>query len=105
MTRYETVIFLQGDDYDEAVAVADAATKSVVGEDNAYWPGLYRGCVEWVTALRSHLMQWESNEPVEPYDGPDEPWGSYDDVDVSDGYAVTWNTSYGYAGLTRVIES
>lgn len=104
MKIYETVIFLQGDDYTQAEEVADAATKAALGDDDPFWPGLYRGCAEWVEALREYLMQWEYGEPVEPYDGPETPWGSSDDVDISDGYAVAWNTRYGYAGLTRVKE-
>lgn len=114
-TRYETVIFLQGDDYLEAEETADEATASSVGEVDPWWPGLYRGCAEWTRALFDHLMQWEYGEGTDD-ESTEPPWGSSDDTayftksgrhytgkgTLRNGYAVSYNTGLSYAGLTRV---
>lgn len=62
--RFSCIVTVQGDDYDEAEAEADAATRAVVGDDPS-WPGLYRGCREWTNGLFAHLVRFDQGEPVE----------------------------------------
>lgn len=91
MKIYQTVIFLDGDDYDEWEALMYPDRTPVVlpfpsGHD----------------AALAYLMQWEYGEPTEEYDH--EPWGSADYTHKVDGYVMSWNTRLSYASLTRVTE-
>jgi hypothetical protein len=94
MSRYETVVFLQGDDYDEAMREVDQVTKD---DESAHW----RTAPAW-DALYNYLMQWEYGEPTgHEYSVP--PWGSNDHTDDShEGYVVAWNDGLGYVSLNRV---
>lgn len=94
-TTYETIIFLQGDDYDEAMR-----------ECGAYVPGdpavIYTYAEQW-SALFEHLRQWDYGEPTDSRSDV-APWGTFDETDDShDGYVVAWNSLMGYCSLTRVI--
>ena len=92
MTRtvYETVIYLDGDAYDEWEALMYPDRTPVVlpfpsGHDAAF----------------DHLMQWEYGEPTgDEYDHP--PWGGADYTYEKDGYVMSWFPRLSYASLTRV---
>lgn len=91
MKIYETVIFLQGDDYDEWEALM------YPDREPAYLP-----FPSGHDAALAHLMQWEYGEGTEEYTNP--PWGSRDDTHEVDGYVMSWNAGLSYASLTRITE-
>lgn len=83
--KYRSVIFLDGDNSDEAFKILDA-----VGEDDLF----------------EYLLQWEYGETGEVYS--DIPWGTYDvtnfhyDGDLE--YCVAYNWNLSYVSLTEVIK-
>lgn len=80
---YETVIFLDSDDFNEADAAADAHESS------------------WVDGMLDHLMQWEHGDGVERHVSP--PWGYHDTEYVRDGYVLAVNHGLAYVSLNRII--
>jgi len=74
--RYEDVVFLQGDEADEALEILDNQ-----GED----------------AAMDYLAQWHS--PGHHMGSSDLSHGSSDYTYEKDGYIMSWNTSLGYIGL------
>jgi hypothetical protein len=88
-TVYETVVFLDGDDYDEWEALMYPDRDGV----SLGWP-------DGKEAAMEHLKQWEYGEPTEPYGAP--PWGSSDYTYEAPGYVMSWNVGLSYASLTRV---
>ena len=106
MVKYGCVVSAQGDDYSEAEAVADRATFK---EGDVFWPGLYRGCKEWVDALYEHLLQWDMGEATsdEVFDDGvtlDEIKGWQGDCAIKGrgaDYVVTWDTRFGIVSLYR----
>lgn len=94
---WQCIIYMSGDDYNEAEAAADAATQAAVGRD-AFWPGLYRGTSEWCEALYDHLAQWDYGEPTEcEHDHPGR--GYPDAVEMHGDYLLCWNTGLSSAAL------
>lgn len=90
MKIYETVIFLDGDEYDDWEALM------YPGRD-----GVSMGWPDGHDAALAYLMQWEYGEPTGTvYDH--EPWGSSDYTHEVDGYVMAWNVGLSYASLTRV---
>jgi hypothetical protein len=89
-TIYETVIYLDGDDYDEWEALM--------------YPGREPGYLPFPTghdAAFDHLMQWEYGEPTDhEYDTP--PWGGDEYTYEKDGYVMAWHAGLAHASLTRV---
>ena len=108
--RYETVIFLQGDDYQqfEAELYPDASAEDL-------HQGMLLGWKDHKAAF-AHLLQWEDGEGRPWHSTP--PWGDGDDTigftrkgafspvrDVRrmrSGYVMSWHTGLSYASLTRV---
>lgn len=91
MKIYETVIFLQGDDYDAWEAIAYPEREGV----SLGWPNEQAGL--------DYLMQWEYGEPTgDEYTEP--PWGGGDQTHEIDGYVMSWHTGLSYASLTRITE-
>lgn len=91
MKVYETVIFLQGDDYDEWEAIM--------------YPDRSPGVLPFPSghdAALEYLMQWEYGEPTEEYDTP--PWGDADNTHEVDGYVMSWHPGLSYASLTRITD-
>ena len=80
---YETVIFLDGDSFDEADEAANA-------HEGSYGEGLFE-----------YLSQWEYGDGVERHATP--PWGWRDDTYAFDGYIVAVNHGLAYASLTRIV--
>lgn len=92
------------DDYDEAVAVADAATRETVGADAPSWPGLYRGCTEWVSALVEYLSEWDYGDPVEcESDRPGIVGPEWDEREHG-GYLLQWSNPYSSVALYRMVD-
>lgn len=90
---YETVIYLDGEAYDEAMEATGGETEGFV---------VHRNAETWA-ALFDYLMRWEYGEPSERYE--DRPWGGVDEVDETHpGYVVAWNSYYGYVSLTKIID-
>lgn len=96
LTRYECVIFKQGDDY--------AAFERVLypGSDDLV---LITSNAEESAALE-HLKQWDYDEPT---DDGDVQWdspatGSGVRSYSADGYLMVWHTGLGWAALYRVVE-
>lgn len=87
--EYSSVVFLQGDDYDQARAEIDAAA----GTD-------WTNTLEWTDAALAYCMQWEYGDVGEVYDT--DPHGSEDEVFSFPGYTLAVNTRMGYIGLTRI---
>lgn len=84
MTKYRTVVFLSGDEFDKWYAEFESE-----GMDNAF----------------EYLLQWEYGESGEIYESP--PWGLDDTVyTTTDGpihYVVSYNWNLSYVSLTEVI--
>jgi hypothetical protein len=80
MTRYERIVFLQGDEATEAMAMLDEH-----GEDR----------------LMDHLAQWDCGDRGDVHEEPAS--GSSDDVHESNGFRLTYNARLGYCGLERII--
>jgi hypothetical protein len=89
---YETVIFLDGDGYDEWEALMyPDRTPGVLPFPSGHEDAL------------AHLMQWEYGEATGyAYDTP--PWGGGDDTYKVDGYVMSWRPNLSYASLTRITE-
>jgi hypothetical protein len=81
MKRYESIVFLQGDE-------AEPALRELREDGPA--------------ALLEYLRQWDYGEPGE--ERPEPAAGTDDDTWLRDGYLVTWNSRIGYCGLERVRE-
>lgn len=79
--RYAHIIFLQGDDYDQADQFAEAQD-------------------EWCAGMVEYLSQWENGE--EEITGSIGN-GTSDSVEYVGDFVLTWNTRMGYAGLARSI--
>lgn len=80
---YRNIIFLQGDDADEAFGIVEEH-----GSEAAF----------------DYLCGWDYGEGDVT---EDKPWGEYDDVDYvrrgTETYAVSWSHSHRYVGLCEVI--
>jgi len=90
-TTYETVVYLDGDDYDEWEAIM--------------YPDRSPGFLPFPTGhddALAHLMQWEYGEAGgDVYTLP--PWGSDERTHTVDGYVMAWHPGLGHVSLTRVI--
>lgn len=82
--EYAEVVFMQGDDANEAFAVADEADD-------------FRG------ALLAHLSGWDYGEYGDTSSEPSH--GNYDDTYETPEYVLSWNRALGYCGLTAKIAS
>jgi hypothetical protein len=96
MNRYQTVVFMQGDDADEPLDTLYSRDS----DDSIVYHGT---TAESVAATFAYLSQWDYGDPTDEYDG--DPQGSGDDVWVSDcgGYRMSASLSYGYIGLERIV--
>lgn len=91
MKIYETVIFLQGDDYDEWEALM--------------YPDREPGYLPFPSghdAAFDHLMQWEYGESTDTYTLP--PWGSDERTYEHNGYVMAWHPGLGHVSLNRITE-
>jgi len=81
--KYENIIFLQGEEADEAMTRLDGTVADVLFE---------------------YLKQWDNGDSqIETTEG--KPWGIYDRVNYYDnGYVLSYSTSFSNCGLIRVIE-
>lgn len=75
---YQTIVFLQGDDYPEFEKALNLGT----GEAFEY------------------LSQWESGDVGEIRNTA--PWGAFDQTVNFPGYVMSWNPSLSYASLTKI---
>lgn len=82
MPEYADIVFMQGDDADEAIAYA---------EDSE----------DFGSALMGYLSQWDYGDVGEVRN--ELPHGARDDVYEADDYVVSWNRGRGYCGLVRVL--
>jgi hypothetical protein len=81
MRKYQRIVFMQGEEADEALKILDEQ-----GEDAAV----------------EHLAQWDYGEG-EVMDEPSS--GDSDDVhETDDGYRLSYNTRLGYIGLESILE-
>lgn len=79
--RYQRIVFMQGEEADEPLAILDN---------------------DGTEAAVEFLAQWDM-EPGEEFNEPAS--GDSDDVyETDDGLRLSWNTRLGYIGLERVIE-
>lgn len=83
MPKYQRIVFMQGEEADEALAILDEH-----GEDAAV----------------EHLSQWDYGDGGgEIMDEPAS--GDSDDVhETEDGYRLSYNTRLGYIGLESIIQ-
>lgn len=95
MTDTETVVFMQGDDADEALRILYGKARD---DHSVLWSGPFD---ETIAAAFAHLKQWEDGEPRER--GPWPGTGSGCRQVTDGGYVMTWSLSYGWIGLDRII--
>ena len=81
MKQYLQIVFMQGDDAQEALAILDKQ-----GDDAAI----------------DFLSEWDYGDACPTDNEPRA--GTSDTVHKHDNYLLTYNTSLGYIGLDRVIE-
>lgn len=80
MRTYTLIVFLQGEDADEPLAILDSQGES---------------------AAIDYLAQWDYGDAGEDFDEPSS--GTDDDVhETDDGYRLSYNTRLGYIGLERI---
>ena len=78
--RYERIVFMQGEDADEALAILDEQGRC---------------------AAIDYLCQWDCGDGGDIHDEPGN--GSSDHVYRKDGYRLSYNPAIGYIGLEREI--
>lgn len=88
-----SVVFLQGEEADEAFAL-------LYDIDGVVWSGPY---AESITACGEHLAQWDYGTEIEHtlYDTP--PWGSQDRTVTFRDYTIAWDTGATCIGMYRTI--
>jgi len=74
----QRIVFMQGDDADEPLAMLDT---------------------EGIESVLDYLAQWDMDDNGELTDEPSA--GTSDDTYEVDGYILTWNNQLGYIGLER----
>ena len=92
---YERIIFMQGDDADEPLAIL---FNREPGHSFPYYLGV---TAESVAATFAYLAQWDSGDGGEITDEPSS--GTSDDVWEEDGYRLSANLGLSYVGLERVV--
>jgi len=108
MIKYASIVFMQGEEYDQAV---DHIRNSIVMRTGCDPDMVWSGTREWCDALCEYLKQWDYGEPAsdEVFDDgvtADEirasAWDSsfYD----YDKYVIEYDTRIGYCGLRRAYE-
>jgi hypothetical protein len=96
MNRYQSVVFMQGDDADEPLDLLYNRD-----DDSSI---VYHGpTAESVDAAFAFLKAWDYGDPTEEYDDPSS--GSGDGVWVSDcgRYRMSAHLGLGYIGLERIV--
>lgn len=83
--KFWTIVFMQGDEANEPLQILEDS-----GEDSAI----------------EYLSQWDfGGESEHCMSGSEtEPWGSSDYVYEANGYILSYNTHFGYIGLTREVK-
>lgn len=79
MARYQRIVFLQGEEADEALAILDN---------------------DGTEAAIDYLAQWDYGDAGETFDEPAN--GSDDDVFEDEHYRMSWNSRIGYIGLEGI---
>lgn len=95
MRRYNSIVFLQGADAEEAEAEISRSCGDA-------WPR----SVEWQRAAFEYLSDWSGGYEdwrEEPGYGTED--GVYDYVDEFGAYQISYNLLRGYIGLTEVKDS
>lgn len=94
---YESIVFMQGDDADEALRILYG---KAADDESVVWSGPF---AETIAATFEHLGQWDYGEPGEMHTESEA--GSSDrQVTSDDGqYLMTWNLGLGYIGLERIV--
>lgn len=80
MVRYQRIVFLQGEEADEALAILDN---------------------DGTEAAMDYLAQWDCGDAGEEFDEPAS--GDSDDVYEDDHHRLSWNSRIGYIGLEGII--
>lgn len=96
MAQYTSIVFLQGDDYDQMIGELFPDLEEAISP---------RGLIESEPErVMSYLSQWDYAEVGDVRDDPGH--GEADDVYEFPGqaYVMSVNTSVGYAGLSRRLD-
>lgn len=78
---YQTIVFLQGDDYPEFEKALDLGTSEAF----------------------EYLSQWETGDESESRETA--PWGTHDQTVHFPGYVMSWNSGLSYASLTKILRT
>ena len=95
MPRYQSIVFLQGDEADEPIDIL----YNWQGDERhiRYWGPT----VESINAAFTHLRQWDYGEPGEEHEEGDGPIPG--DTWTQDGYRMYAHLRLGYISLDRVV--
>lgn len=82
MAKYQRIVFLQGEEADEALAILDN---------------------DGTEAAMDYLAQWDYGDAGEEFDEPSS--GSDDDVYEDEHHRMSWNSRLGYIGLEGILNA